>query len=248
MDNIFFANINGMEKASDASLIATSQQLLLTAKKQQPTDALVEVMKSIPEEALTQQLRNDNLKKAFWINLYNAFTQIILLKHPDNYKTRSVFFEAKQIAIAGRKLSLDDIEHGILRRSKIKWSLGYLNKWLPSAFEKRQRVDTLDYRVHFSLNCGAKSCPPIAFYKPEQLDQQLDMATKAYLQDEAKYYERDNTVALPAIMGWFRADFGGKNKMIDLLHILQIVPKEKRPYVKFKEYNWSLFLENYKSE
>jgi hypothetical protein len=205
-------------------------------------------MKSIPEEALTQQLRNDDLKKAFWINLYNAFTQIILLKHPDTYKTRSVFFGAKQIAIAGRKLSLDDIEHGILRRSKIKWSLGYLNKWLPSAFEKRQRVDTLDYRIHFSLNCGAKSCPPIAFYKPEQLDQQLDMATKAYLQGEAKYYERDNTVVLPAIMGWFRADFGGKNKMIDLLHILQIVPKEKRPYVKFKEYNWSLFLENYKSE
>jgi hypothetical protein len=105
---------------------------------------------------------------------------------------------------------LDDIEHGILRRSKVKWSFGYFNKLFPSAFEKKHRVDTLDYRIHFSLNCGAISCPPIAFYKPEQLDKQLEVATKVYLSGEAAYNEADNTVALPALMGWFRGDFGGK--------------------------------------
>ena len=74
------------------------------------------------------------------------------------------------------------------------------------------------------------------------------MATKVYLQGEAEYNEKGNTVALPAIMGWFRGDFGGKKKMTKLLHKLQIVPKEKTPSIRFKSYNWNLFIENYKSE
>ena len=77
---------------------------------------------------------------------------------------------------------------------------------------------------------------------------QLDMATKAYLHSEAEYNESENTVELPAVMGWFRGDFGGKKKMAALLHSLQIVPEEKHPVIKFKNYNWNLGLENYKSE
>jgi hypothetical protein len=238
----------GTEKIKNVSLIETSQQLLLAAKTHEPTDSFVTAVKNISEETLSQQLINDAYKKAFWINLYNAYTQVILSKNPDKYKNRSSFFSDKQIAIADRKLSLDDIEHGILRRSKVKWGLGHLNKWFPSDFEKQQRVDTVDYRIHFSLNCGAKSCPPIAFYTPEQLDKQLDMATKVYLVGEAEYNEAENTMALPAIMGWFRGDFGGKKKMVELLHTLQIVPKEKNPSLKFKDYDWNLFLENYKTE
>ncbi|MDB5245856.1 MAG: hypothetical protein JWQ40_250 [Segetibacter sp.] len=246
--NISPAHTNATANDTNVNVIEISQRLLLAAKTHEPTDSLVEAVKNIPEETLSQQLVNDNNKKAFWINLYNAFTQVILSKNPDKYKNRGSFFADKQIDIAGRKLSLDDVEHGILRHSKIKWSLGHLNKWFPSSFEKEQRVDTVDYRIHFSLNCGAKSCPPIAFYKPDQLNKQLDMATKVYLQGEAEYKEAENTVALPAIMGWFRADFGGKKKMTELLHTLEIVPKEKSPAIQFKDYDWNLFLENYKSE
>ncbi|MEJ7683935.1 MAG: DUF547 domain-containing protein [Segetibacter sp.] len=217
MINISSANITTAENIPDINLIEISQQLLLQAKTHEPTDSFVEVMKNIPKKSLSQQLINDNDKKAFWINLYNAYTQIILSRNPDKYKKRSSFFGDKLISIAGKQLSLDDVEHGILRHSKIKWSLGHLNKWFPSAFEKEQRVDTADYRIHFALNCGAKSCPPIAFYKPEQIDRQLDMATKAYLHGEAEYNEAENTVALPAIMGWFRGDFGGKKNMIRIV-------------------------------
>ncbi len=110
-------------------------------------------------------------------------------------------------------------------------------------FEKEQRVDTMYFRIHFALNCGAKSCPLIAFYQPEKIDAQLDMTTMAYLQGEAKYNEAENTVALPAIMGWFRGDFGGKKNMVGLLHHLQIVPKEKKTAIRFKKYNRKLFLE-----
>ena len=232
----------------EVNIIETSQQLLLQAKTHEPTDSLLKVVEGINEEVLSGQLKNDSYKKAFWINIYNAFTQIILFKNPDKYKNRSAFFGDKQINIAGRKLSLDDIEHGILRHSKIKWGLGHLNKLFPSAFEKKQRVDSVDYRIHFSLNCGAKSCPPIAFYTPELLEKQLNLATKVYLQGEAEFSEKENIVALPAIMGWFRGDFGGKKKMLELLHRLQIVPENKMPKIKFKKYNWNLFLENYKPE
>lgn len=233
--------------STKVNLIEISQQLLLQAKTHEPTDSLTKIVESISEADLNNQLINDTYKKAFWINMYNAYTQIILSKSPDKYKNRSAFFGDRQIGIAGRKLSLDDIEHGILRHSKIKWSLGHLNKLFPSSFEKKQRVDAVDYRIHFSLNCGAKSCPPIAFYKPEDLGRQLDMATKVYLQGEAEYNKKDKTIGLPAIMGWFRGDFGGKKKMIELLRKLEIVPSNITPVIKFKKYNWSLFLENYKA-
>ena len=239
------ANTIVRDSLYNKNIIETSQQLLLAAKTHERTDSLVKAVDEISEKTLSKQLPNDAYKKAFWINIYNAFTQIILSKNPDKYKNRGSFFGDKQIRIAGQSLSLDDVEHGILRHSKVKWSLGYLNKFFPSAFEKKQRVDKVDYRIHFTLNCGAKSCPPIAFHSPEQLGKQLNIATKVYLQGEAEYNEKNNYVALPAIMGWFRGDFGGKKKMIDLLHTLQIVPKDKNPSIRFKNYNWNLFLENY---
>jgi hypothetical protein len=233
---------------ADVNLVDLSQQMLLAAKTKEPTDSFELVLKTLDPVMLKTQLVSDDLKKAFWINLYNAYTQIILSRNPDKYKKRSAFFGDKQIDIAGRKLSLDDLEHGILRRSKVKWSLGHFNKLFLSSFEKQHRVDKVDYRIHFALNCGAKSCPPIAFYKPEQLDKQLTMATRTYLTSEAEYDETKNIVALPALMNWFRGDFGGKRKMVSLLKDLQVVPKDKNPNIEFKDYDWNLFLENYKAE
>lgn len=228
-----------------AELINISQQLLLAAKTLAPTDSMVEILKKFPISEIHGQLTTDDMKKAFWINLYNAFTQIILLKDPGQYKIRSQFFGSKQINIAGLIMSLDDIEHGILRRSKIKWSKGYLDKLFPSSFEKKNRVSKLDYRIHFALNCGAKSCPPIAFYKPEQIDKQLEIATKTYLKGEATYDPVENTVSVPALMRWFIHDFGGEKNVIKLLRSLEVVPSNVNPKVHFKEYDWNLFLSNY---
>ena len=52
-----------------------------------------------------------------------------------------------------------------------------------------------------------------AYYKPEGLDEQLDMATLAYLKGEAEYLEKENTLYLPMLMNWFRGDFGGKKNI-----------------------------------
>lgn len=71
-------------------------------------------------------------------------------------------------------------------------------------------MDALDYRIHFALNCGARSCPPIAYYTVDGLDKQLQQAMTGHLKSETDYDSSRNTAHVTAFMGWFRADFGGK--------------------------------------
>lgn len=234
-------------EASKNKLVQLSQEFMYAAKIDEETAGFIKQLKQLSMEDLQSIIKTDDEKKAFWINLYNAYTQEALKKNPEQYNNRGKFFGNKKMEIAGHQFSLDDIEHGILRRSKIKWSLGYFNKLIPGKIEKSLRVDRLDYRLHFALNCGAKSCPPIAFYKAENISQQLDLATKAFLKGEVEYNDATNTVKLPTLMSWFRRDFGGKKKMIELLQQLTIVPKDKSPRIKFKKYDWTLYLQNYKS-
>jgi hypothetical protein len=240
-------NLQQKESKVDGPLLKLSQQLLLAAKTKEATDSLVKRVSNISLTGLEIELQEETNKKAFWINIYNSFTQIILMRKPGKYKNRRSFFATRQINVGGRNLSLDDIEHGILRRSKVKWSLGYLNKLFPSSFEKKMRVNKVDYRIHFTLNCGAMSCPAIAFYSSDQLDKQLELATSVYLQGECEYNEESGKVWVPAIMGWFRHDFGGKRGMIYLLKQQKIIPGDSNPAIKFKKYNWNMFLENYKN-
>lgn len=240
-----YNQVMNVNTRSKNTLVKISQDFMYAAKTGENTAVFETQLKTIPYDDLVKLLVSDNEKKAFWINLYNGFVQALLKRNPESFKNRSAFFKGKQIDVAGLQLSLDDIEHGILRRSKIKWSAGYLNKLFPGKTEKKLRVAELDYRLHFALNCGAKSCPPVAFYNPENLDQQLDIATTAYLTGEAEYNQEENLVKLSAIMGWFRNDFGGKKGMIRLLKEKAIVPQEAKPKIKFKSYDWTLYLNNY---
>lgn len=232
---------------SKNSTVALSEQFIYAAKSGTETSELMEQLKALSYDGLQTALNSDAEKKAFWINIYNGYTQYFLKQDPHKYSNRNKFFKAKQIAIAGKTFSLDEIEHDILRRTKVKWSLGYFNKLFAGKKAKALRVDQLDYRIHFALNCGAKSCPPIAFYKSENINEQLDVATRAYLRTEANYHPDNNSLHLPAIMGWFRRDFKGKKNMVVLVKKYGIVPEEKNPSVSFKKYDWNLYLNNYKN-
>ena len=228
--------------------IKLSEHFLYAAKSGDSTLVYVDSLRNINEKNLAAALNSDSKRIAFWLNLYNAYTQVSLKKDPDQYKTRGSFFSKKQIDIAGREVSLDEIEHGILRHSKIKWSEGYLDKLFPSGFEKEFRVQHLDNRIHFALNCGAKSCPPIAFYEPEKIDQQLNIAEKTYLKGESTYDSAQNVVNVPALMGWFRRDFGGKKGILKILKKNSIIPENSDPKIRFNKYNWTLYLNNFKQE
>ncbi|MBA3829335.1 MAG: DUF547 domain-containing protein [Taibaiella sp.] len=244
---LFISTLATAQPTMQNDIITLSQDFVYAAKAGGETDSFVNRFSIIDENDLFLQLNNDNKKKAFFINLYNAYTQVSLKKNPEQYKNRNAFFTKKQIHLAGYFISLDKLEHGILRHSKTKWSLGYIDKLFPGRLERKLRVAKVDYRIHFALNCGAKSCPAIAYYKPEQLDEQLALATKTYLEDEAVYDLQSNTLHLPALMSWFRADFGGKRNEIELCRQLHIIPADVHPKIQYKHYDWALYLNNYKT-
>jgi hypothetical protein len=226
--------------------IQVSQDLLFAAKTDDSTHTYTNILAAAPEGELAAQLNTDDHRLAFWLNIYNAYTQFTLKKNPDKYKKRTAFYKEKMIVIAGKKLNLDRVEHGILRHSQVKWGLGYIGKLFPNAFEKRFRVQQRNWRIHFALNCGAKSCPPIAFYKPEQIGQQLKLSTLNYLKSDCSYDSVTNRVGVPVLMSWFRGDFGGKKKILPLLREYKVIPENATPKVYFKKYDWDLYLDNYK--
>lgn len=233
---------------STNSAILLSQEFIYAAKTGEALEKIQSSLANLEAASLKNALKNDAEKKAFWINIYNGYTNTILKKDPELYRKRNKFFGAKQIEVAGMKLSLDEIEHDFLRRTRVKWSLGYLGKVFPSPRAKEFRVEKLDYRIHFALNCGAKSCPPIAYYSPDQLDTQLEMATKNYLTSEVDYKKEENIIYLPAILSWFRADFGGKKGMKNILKKHGLLGTSENPKIRFKKYDWTLELNNYKTE
>ena len=233
--------------SSENTLLQLSQDFIYATKTNENAALYITKLKAFNYDSLVTYLKTDNEKKAFWINLYNAYTNFLLHKNPEQYKNRNKFFHKKNIIVAGKILSLDNIEHDILRRNKIKWSLGYLNKVFLNKAQKELRVKKLDNRIHFALNCGAKSCPPIAFYKTDKINDQLDIATKNFLTSEIEFDKVKNKVQLPILFSWFRKDFGGKKKIITLIKNLQLIPENANPKIKFKKYDWTLYLENYKN-
>ena len=233
---------------STNSIIALAQQYMYAAKTGEPITQLAGQLDALDYGQLKDSLRTEQAKKAFWINLYNGYTQVALKENPGRYRKRTAFFGHKGLKVSGIPMSLDFIEHAILRRSKIKWSMGYLNKLFPSRKEKDLRVANVDYRIHFALNCGAKSCPPIAFYREDGLEAQLNLATMSYLTGVVRYDAASNTVRLPRLMSWFRADFGGKKGMLDILKLYQLLPPEAQPRIVFLPYDWTLDLNNYTNQ
>ena len=142
---------------------------------------------------------------AYWINLYNALTVEVVLRNPekDTIKRmgKGLFstgpWDDVLITIGGRPLTLDDIEHRILRPT---WK---------------------DRRVHFAVNCASVSCPNLAqeAYTSANLDRLLDAGERAYLSHpRALEFQADGTLQLSSILDWYRKDFAADEP--DLLRYL----------------------------
>jgi hypothetical protein len=160
---------------------------------------------ALTEADLARDLAADAARTATWINLYNAATQRLVDADPAAFAKRARFFRQRAMTVAGTPLSLDAIEHGLLRGSRPKVGLGYLSNPFAGRFERRFRVRRPDPRVHFALNCAAGSCPPIAAYDPDRLDAQLDLAARVYL--TAMVRVEGETLTIPRIFRWFPGDF-----------------------------------------
>jgi hypothetical protein len=229
-------------------LTTLSHDFLIAVKIED--DAAVKTYKKclydLSVDRMKKELDTDAKKITFWVNIYNAFIQDVLKDDQTIYEVRSDFFGKPLVPIAGRLISFDWIEHGILRRSKVKLSLGYLNKLFVSNIERALSVQELDYRIHFALNCGAKACPPIAAYELDNIDELLDIATKSFVSSQSVYNEQENSVTTTMLFSWFRADFGGMAGIKQILAENLDIPHTKFT-VFFEEYDWTLELDNYRN-
>jgi len=222
-----------------------SEQFLRNIKNDAGTNDIRARLYSLSLNDLKGELKTDDQKLAFWVNIYNAYIQVILSENPQLYDDKRSFFKKEQIPIAGRLISFEKIEHGIIRKSQWPLGLGMIRKWFPNKFERKLRVDERDYRIHFALNCGAKDCPPVAIYEADRLDEQFNIGTARYLKRTSAYNSEDKVVAVTSLFNWFRGDFGCKKGVKKILKSQEIIPTTKGIDITYQNYDWTLDLDNW---
>lgn len=145
---------------------------------------------------------NRNEQMAYWINLYNALTVQVILQH---YPVDSIldidispgFFsngpwDKKLVTVEGEAISLNDIEHRILRPI---WK---------------------DPRIHYAVNCASMGCPNLAMqpYQAGQLEAQLNAAATAFINHPRGVSINNGEVTASKIYHWYGEDFGNRSTLI----------------------------------
>ena len=139
------------------------------------------------EEAAEPTERSERM--AFWINAYNALTVDLVADHFPLASIRDLdggeVWKARHFTVAGRSITLDAIEHQILR------PLG-------------------DPRIHFALNCAAIGCPTLRAqaFKTESMDAQLEQASREWVSTQGIQIDRPNQqLRVSKIFDWYADDF-----------------------------------------
>ena len=170
-------------------------------------------------------------QKAYWINMYNALTVDLIL---DNYPIASItelgnkFFSFgpwndNVISVAGKKLSLNDIEHGILR----------------PLFK--------DERIHYAANCASIGCPNLASqaFTSDNIEELLELGARGYINHIRGLEIQGDTLILSSIYKWYQVDFGS---LVDLRkHFIKYADPALAEQLKAGgikniqyQYNWEL--------
>jgi len=234
--------------AAAPALVADSQRFLRAVRTPDDRGLTLDTIRNRIANASADELDalDPDERLAFWLNVYNAATGAALLADPDRFEDRRRFFGESIVTVAGTDLSLDQIEHGILRGSQWKYGLGYVPNPFPSVFVRRHRVADPDARVHFALNCGAASCPAVAAYDAADVDEQLDVAAGSYLRSETVV--EDGTARIPRLLLWYRGDFGGRSGIRALLREYDAIDPDAISRIRYREYDWSLALDAFRTE
>lgn len=195
-------------------------------------------------------------QKAFWLNVYNALIVhgFIANGPPPSLPQRLAFYANTRYAVGipSCDFSLDDIEHGVLRANHPGAGAGIAarHRFGPKDPRRYYCLPPLDPRIHFALNCGAKSCPPVRLYSEGSLDQELDLAASAFLSEEVQVLE-GGAVEVTKLLQWYGGDFG-KTDRERLQWIVRYLDGPQKASVerllrsgsdvkfKFKEYNWDV--------
>ena len=195
---------------------------------------------------------NDNTKLAFGINLYNVMISHAFIKVgiPENGAQRCAFYGSVAYNVGDNILSFDDLEHGILR-ANIKKPYAMKSPFPSGDRRKELIVSNPDPRVHFALNCGANSCPPISKYTPAAIDEELRVAAMAFCESNNNVLINEDKmeIELTMILKWYRSDFASSQsklpeKLVTYLRgdkklQLQSMIDSKKPIkIKYFTYDW----------
>ena len=162
-----------------------------------------------------------NQKLSYWINAYNLFTIKLIV---DNYPVASIKnitakpWDKKFILLGSNKLSLNNIEHNIIRKQNN------------------------EPRVHFALNCASESCPVLLnmAYRESILSSQLTAQTKKFLFDNSKNdFSDSNNIKISKIFDWYKSDFTNNGTLINFLNTY-LRDKLQSPVIDYLDYSWSL--------
>ena len=141
---------------------------------------------------------------ACWINLYNAITVRVILDHYPLDSIRDIGFLGKGpwgdklATVEGAALSLDDIEHHIVR----------------PVFG--------DNRVHYALNCASIGCPNLQqrAYTRDNLEQLLESGAREYINNPRGVRFDDDELIVSSLFRWYEEDFGQNQRQV-IEHFMQ---------------------------
>jgi len=170
-------------------------------------------------------------KLAFWINAYNAFTVKLILNHYPVKSIRKISrpWSRRIWKAAGNTLSLDDIEHKILRK------------------------ELREPRIHFAIVCASTGCPDLQSFAftGDRVNEQLEGAAKGFFASRKHFYFETGgdkvTIFISKIFSWFGEDFGDNiEQRVDfILRFLgkadaEKIKKASAVRMKYLGYDWNL--------
>lgn len=161
-----------------------------------------------------------NEQLAFYINAYNAFTIQLIL---NNYPLKSIMdlktpWDQKFFSLEGKKMSLNEIEHEILRKQ----------------FNEP--------RIHFAIVCASYSCPPLLneAYSERKLDYQLNNQAVKFINDPKRNIISQEKPQLSEIFSWFKDDFTKKGTLIQFINQYSTIKINEKAKVSYLKYKWNL--------
>lgn len=238
---IFLILITGLSLLTPAAVAAVDNSLYATLlgryvhngrvdyqglqKDEAVLDDYLDVLAAVDPNALSRKERF-----AFYINAYNAWTiKLILSRYPNIHSIKELGglfsspWKKKVARIDGRVLTLDQIEHDILRKQ----------------FK--------DPRIHFAVNCASKGCPPLQGepFVGERLDRQLDRAAAGFINNPRYNRLEGDILMVSRIFDWFAEDFNDDVIGFFLLYAepslrQQLKANRSRIRIEYLDYDWSL--------
>jgi hypothetical protein len=190
-------------------------------------------------------------KIAFWINLYNVIVIHAVIELGIRNSVREVrnFFKRVRYQIGTMHFTPYDIEHGILRGNR-RPPYSLFHTFSDDDERLAWRVEPLDPRIHFALVCASSSCPPIDAYTAENLDEELEISGRTFLNAGGLVIDRHKkTVSLSRIFKWYASDFGENQADILRFAAPYLYNGEDRMFLEehagemhvgYQDYDWRL--------